>query len=275
MIIALAQLRSTADIAHNLHACQRLVRRAAERGAAWVLLPECAPYLGPDPRGDGAVQSRQGEIVEAFKALAAELNIWLTLGSFHERADQQERCYNTQLLFSPQGEIAASYRKIHLFDVTFDDGSSLRESDTFLAGDSLSLSTVQSGDGDHAWRVGHTICYDVRFPWLYQALLDQGAEALTVPSAFTLATGREHWHALLRARAIETQCYVLAPNQWGHHYGDRRSFGQSAIYDPWGRLLASAPEQECVISAELDISLLADVRARMPRQDHLRRDLAP
>lgn len=271
MLISLAQLRSTPDLANNLARATSLTEQAATRGARWLLFPECTPYIGPSPRDAGAVQPLDGQIVSHFAQLALQHNMFITLGSFHELSDDPDRCYNTQVLCSPSGQVLATYRKLHLFDVTFADGSGLRESDMFLSGDELVSHDMPSKD--HTWKVGCSICYDLRFPTLYQHLVNQGAEVITVPSAFTLQTGREHWHALLRARAIETQCYVLAPNQWGNHFGARHSYGQSVIYDPWGRMLASAPEKECIITADLDISLLHDVRARMPCRQHVRDDV--
>ncbi len=271
MIVALAQLCATPDLSSNLEVATELTALASARGAQWLLFPECASYIGPDAMADGAVQPLDGQIVTHFTQLAIRHSMFITIGSFHELTDDPQRCYNTQVLISPTGQKIAVYRKLHLFDVTFADGSGLHESDTFLAGDAL-VSHDMPGDA-HTWKVGCSICYDLRFPMLYQHLVRQGAEILTVPSAFTLETGREHWHTLLRARAIETQCYVLAPNQWGNHFGKRHSYGQSVIYDPWGRLLASAPEKECVITAELDVDLLRRVRKRMPCQQHVRDDV--
>lgn len=271
MIVALAQLCSTPQLDKNMERIATLARQAKERGTQWVLFPECAPYLGPNPLDDGALQTRDGEIVTTMQALAKELSMHITLGSYHEQSSHPQKAFNTQVHIDAEGQIITAYQKLHLFDVTFADGSALRESDSYVAGNEVVTHTLNTEQ--HHWVVGSSICYDLRFPYLYQKLVQRGAEIITAPSAFTLETGREHWHALLRARAIETQSYVLAPNQWGNHFGPRHSYGQSAIYDPWGRLLACAPDKECVITAELDISLLQRVRQRLPCQQHKRTDM--
>ena len=276
LIASLAQLCSTPDIDANLSMARKLAMQAKESGSRWLLFPECTPYLGPDARGDGAVQPLDGEIPSFFQQLARDTGLYITLGSFHEASPHPDRAYNTQLFISPEGQLLATYRKLHLFDVTFANGSSLRESDSYVPGDQIvthDLPSVDEPDHDEAWRVGCSICYDLRFPYLYQSLVRAGAEMITVPSAFTLETGRDHWHPLLQARAIETQCYVLAPNQLGNHFGARHSYGHSSIYDPWGRLLASAPDRACVISAEIDHATLSRIRSRLPCQQHVRHDI--
>lgn len=270
MIAGIIQLNSSRDIQDNLRRCTELAERGAAQGAEWLLFPENAPFLGKDRDKLSIAEPIDGPIVDAYRDIARDLGAWVTLGSFPEKSPSPDHTYNTQLTISPDGEIASIYRKIHLFDVELPDGTALLESGSILPGDELVTSAITGNN--ETWCVGLSICYDLRFPEMYRALRAKGAHALTIPAAFTMPTGHEHWHALLRARAIENQCYVLAPNQWGKHEVGRSSYGQSAIYDPWGRLLASAPERDSVITAELDMGYLSRVRQRMPCHDHRRID---
>ncbi len=269
MRAALIQLSSTLDIDRNLATCRRLAEAAAEARADWILFPENAPFLGADEEKLPIAETIDGPQVQAFSDMARDLNAFVTLGSFAEKSPDPGRTLNTQVHFRPDGSIAAIYRKIHLFDVTVDGDLSFRESDSVYPGEEIVTTTVDDRSGaPHT--VGLTICYDLRFPELYRELRARDAEALTVPSAFTLNTGRAHWHALLKARAIENQCYVLAPNQTGHHYGRRYSYGQSAIYDPWGQSVAIAPDRECFVLADLDFDYVAEIRADLPVFAHRR-----
>lgn len=267
MIVALAQLSSTRDLAQNLDTCATLTRQAAARGAQWVLFPENAPFLGKDREKLGVAEPIGGPITCAFQEMAREHRCYISVGSIPERSPSPDHTYNTQLLIDPAGHLLAAYRKLHLFEVALPDGTALREADSMLPGEEI-VSAQLRGDG-HQWEVGLSICYDLRFPELYRALTARGAHVLTVPSAFTLQTGPPHWHALLRARAIENQTYVLAPNQWGHHFDRRASYGQSVIYDPWGNMLASAPDRTCVITAELNMEFVRQVRRQIPCGQHL------
>ena len=185
-----------------------------------------------------------------------------------ERRAGQDKTSNTSLHIAPDGSIQAAYRKLHMFDVEV-DGTVYAESARELAGDQVVTTTIRDG-GQNLRTLGMTICYDVRFPELYRALSERGAEVLTVPAAFTLATTRDHWETLLRARAIENQCFVIAANQIGAHPPGNRSGGRSMIIDPWGVVLATAPDSDAVIVADLDFSLLADVRKRLPALTHRR-----
>ena len=266
MLAGIIQLSSTRDVARNLTKSRELAHEAISQGARWLLFPENAPYLGKDREKLEVAQSIEGSIVETYRTIAREGSCWVTLGSFPETSPSPDHTYNTQLLISPQGDIAAVYRKMHLFDVELPGGAKLQESASMLPGDELVVHRVETHVGE--WDVGLSICYDLRFPELYRALRERGAQVLTVPSAFTLQTGHEHWHALLRARAIENQCYVLAPNQWGHHFDQRASYGQSVAYDPWGRQMACASERECAFVVELDMEYLEQVRERMPCWSH-------
>jgi deaminated glutathione amidase len=268
MRIALVQLNSGLDIDANLETCRRFAEDAASAGVRWLLYPENAPFLGTDADKLPIAESLDGSMVAAFARIARDHDCFVTLGSFPERSPDPKRTYNTQVLFAPTGDILAVYRKIHLFDVEIEGGVSFCESGSVVPG--ADVVTAPLAYEDHPRTVGLTICYDLRFPELYRRLSQSGAEILTVPSAFTLATGRDHWHPLLQARAIENQCYVLAPNQWGHHGGNRYSYGHSVVYDPWGRRIACASDRPGVVLAELDFDYLDGVRKRMPVLTHRR-----
>ncbi|MFH1466714.1 MAG: carbon-nitrogen hydrolase family protein [Pseudomonadota bacterium] len=271
-LAACVQQRSTADLARNLEACEALVRRAAGYGAALVATPEATPYLGPWAARARLAEPLSGPMARRLGDLARELRIHLLVGSFPEQILGQDgqpdrlRAANTSLLFGPEGGLLASYRKLHLFDVDVPGGVSVRESDTTVPGDRVVTCATPLG------HIGLSICYDLRFPELYRRLVDEGAEILAVPAAFTLETGRDHWHALLRARAIETQCWLLAPGQWGAH-GDRglgRSYGHSLIADPWGTVVAECGDGEGLCLAEVDLERLRRIRQGMPVARHRR-----
>jgi deaminated glutathione amidase len=266
MRTAAVQMRTTPDVASNLAAAERLLETAAERGVVCAMLPEAFAYLGPDAGKQAIAETLPdgGPILARCRELARRFDLHLILGGFHERSSETGRTYNTCVHLSPAGEIVSMYRKIHLFDVDLADGTRLNESDRTLAGDEVVVTPTPLGP------LGLSICYDVRFPALYQRLVDAGAVALTVPSAFTLSTGKDHWHVLLRARAIECQAYVLAPAQWGHHYGSRVSYGHALIVDPWGCVIAECGDGDGLAIAELDAAVVADVRSRLPSLQHRR-----
>lgn len=272
MRVALAQMRSTRDVAQNLDVCRRLGEHAAREGAGWVVFPENAPFLGQDDDKLAVAESVDGAMVGVFRELARAQDIWVTVGSFPERTARGDRTSNTLVTIAPDGSLAAVYRKIHLFDVDLGEGLGYRESAWVEPGEDLKLVDVgaESAAAGGGFRVGLSICYDLRFPELYRALALQGAEVLVVPAAFTKTTGEAHWHTLLRARAIENQCYVLAPNQWGVHFGQKASFGNSVIYDPWGRCLGNLEEGDGVVVADLDRAVLEDVRRKIPCLTHRR-----
>lgn len=259
-------MTSTSDAEGNLAQAEVLIRRAAARGAALVATPENATFLGPHGEKVRRAETLDGPACRRFSALAAELGIHLLLGSFAERADDPRRAANTSVLFGPGGERLACYRKLHLFDVDVPGGVNFRESDTVVAGDQVV--TVATALGT----LGLSICYDLRFGELYRALIARGAELLLIPSAFTAATGKAHWETLVRARAIESQAYVIAPGQWGSHDDDglRESHGQSMIVDPWGQLLAQVPDGTGIAVAEIDLDRVARVRRAIPVATHRR-----
>src|SRR5215213_1077007 len=258
MRAAAVQLTSTPDFDRNLEAADRLTRDAAARGAELVVLPEKWPVLGTPEQTAAAAQPLDGPALAWARAVAGELGIDLVAGSIAERVDGAERGANTCVHVGPDGEDRAVYRKIHMFDVEV-GGTTYRESEHEAPGDEVVLSEAADGTG-----LGITICYDLRFPELYRELALAGAKVLTVASAFTETTTREHWEVLLRARAIEDQCYVVAANQWGEHVPGLRTGGRSMIVDPWGVVLATAPDAETVVVADLDLDRLESIRTTLP-----------
>jgi predicted amidohydrolase len=258
VIAAAVQLTSTADRERNLETADRLTRAAAAAGAALVLLPEKWSVLGTPEQTAAGAEPFDGPALAWARATARELGIDLVAGSIAERVPRQEKGSNTSVHIGPDGEVQATYRKMHMFDVEV-AGRTYRESDHEQPGDEIVL--TQTADGTP---VGLTVCYDLRFPELFRILAVRGARVLTVPAAFTLATTREHWEVLLRARAIEDQCFVVAANQIGEHAPGIRSGGRSMIVDPWGVVLAQAPDTETFITAELDFERLAEIRRSVP-----------
>jgi predicted amidohydrolase len=252
---AAVQLNSTSDKARNVTVAERLVRDAAAAGAELVALPERWSLLAANEEMAAGAEPLDGPTLSAARGWARELGIHLLAGSISERGP--EKAFNTSVLIGPGGEDLAVYRKIHLFDVEA-GGVSYRESDYEDAG--TEVVTAEVG----GVTAGLTVCYDLRFPELYRILAVRGARLIAVPSAFTLATGRDHWEVLLRARAIENQVFVLAPNQVGEAPPHHRSNGRSAIVDPWGVVLATAPDEECFIAAELDLAAQDRVRESLP-----------
>ncbi len=266
MRAAAVQLTATDDPDATRAVADRLIREAAHRGATLVVLPEKWQAYGTGAVLRGAAEALDGPRGRWAAALAAELSIDLVAGSVSELRAPGERLANTSVHYGLDGATRAVYRKLHLFDVDV-DGHRYRESDDEQAGDDMVLSTLADGT-----RIGMTICFDVRFPELYRALSAAGARVLAVPSAFTLATTRDHWEPLLRARAIENQCFVVAANQIGEHPGGARTGGRSMIVDPWGTVLAQAADGEGVCVADLDLARQDDVRRALPALDLRRED---
>jgi deaminated glutathione amidase len=263
---AAVQMNSTADVAGNRATAERLVREAASRGAELVVLPEKWNCLAEPPTMLAGAEPLDGAAVSFACGLARELSIDLVAGSIVELGADDGKGYNTSVHAGPDGQVHAVYRKLHLFDVEV-AGTVYRESDTEQPGDEVVLSHAADGT-----RMGLSICYDLRFPELYRALTVRGARVLVVPSAFTLATTRDHWEVLLRARAIENQAFVVAANQIGSHPPGHASGGRSAIVDPWGLVLAQAADREGAIVADLDFAAQDGVRERLPALDHRRPD---
>jgi predicted amidohydrolase len=255
--VAAVQLNATADREANLAAADSLVRQAAARGARLVLLPEKWTLLGSGEQLRAGAEPIDGPAMSWARAAARELGIELVAGSFTE-LDADGRRHNTSLHIGPDGEIRATYRKIHMFDVTV-EGLEYRESEHEDAGGEIVVSRTDDG-----LELGMTICYDLRFPELYRILALRGARVLLVPAAFTLATTRDHWEILLRARAVENQAFVIAANQIGENEPGRFSGGRSMIVDPWGVVLAQATDTVGVIVADLDLGRLESIRSSLP-----------
>ncbi len=258
MLAAAVQLTSTADRERNLAAADRLTRAAARAGAELVVLPEKWAVLGTPEETAAGAEPFDGPALAWARATARELGIDLVAGSIAERVPDRDKGSNTSAHFGPDGELRATYRKLHMFDVEV-GGRSYRESDHEEPGDEIVVSETAGGV-----ELGLTVCYDLRFPELYRILAVRGARIFTVPAAFTLATTREHWEVLLRARAIEDQAFVVAANQFGEHAPGLRSGGRSMIVDPWGIVLAQAPDSETYVLAELDLERQAAIRRSLP-----------
>ena len=256
--VACVQLTSRADKAANLERTEQLVARAAATGADLVVLPEKWNAIGDVAVLHAAAEPLAGgESVEAMSSWARTHGITLVGGSITERREGREKLSNTCLVFDPEGELAAVYRKIHLFDVDV-GGHRYRESDAEEPGDEPVVARLED------WPIGLSVCYDLRFPELYRILALEGAELVTVPAHFTLYTGKDHWHVLLRARAIENQLFVAAAAQVGETIPGKPSYGRSLVADPWGTVLAQAPDEETVIFAELDRERLHEIRRNLP-----------
>lgn len=266
MKIAAIQLTSQADLEQNVARAREYVTRAAAEGAELAALPEHFAYLGPEEKRPPSAQPLKGPLVQEFSSLARKLGIFILMGSFPETDTSGLPPYNTSVLLGREGNILAHYRKIHLFDVNLHGGPVFRESDSVRPGTEVVAVPLPGTP----FTAGLAICYDLRFPELFRALVSRGADLLFLPAAFTLATGRDHWEVLLRARAIENQAYVVAPAQWGQHSPGRRSFGRTLIVDPWGTILAQAPDGEGVILADLDHERVARLRREMPCLKHRR-----
>jgi predicted amidohydrolase len=256
-------MTSGADAAANRRTAERLVRRAASAGAGLVVLPETWNLMAGPAAVVAGAEPLDGPSLGLVAGLAAELGVAIVAGSIGERSGDGQRARNTSVAFGPDGAVAGIYRKLHLFDVEV-DGRAYRESATVAPGDGVCVADVGP------LRVGMSICYDLRFPELYRRLVDLGATAVAIPSAFTARTGRDHWDVLVRARAIENQVFVLAAGQVGRHPDGSESYGHSMIVDPWGVVLARAGDGEGIAVADLDLHRLAEIRAQLPALAHRR-----
>jgi len=280
LVVAAVQMTSTAVVDANLTRAGELVRQAAAAGARMVGLPENFAYLGddrdhrlalaealpaPEDAGPaaGVPDGPEGPILAAMRRLARDAAVWLLLGGFPERGTAR-RIRNTAILLDPEGRVRAIYRKLHLFDVDVPGGKRFRESEAIEPGDDLVVAGTPWGG------LGLSICYDLRFPELYRRLTAAGARLVAVPSAFTLETGKDHWHVLLRARAIENQVFLMAPAQFGAHGPSRRSYGHALVVDPWGTILAECGDHEGFALARLDFAYQDRVRAALPCLTHRR-----
>ena len=256
--VACVQLKAGTVKADNLEKAERLVAKAASRGADLVLLPEKWNAFGTaETLRANAEPLEGGETIAAMAGWARRHGITLVGGSITERREGREKLSNTCLVFDPSGDVVASYRKIHMFDVEV-GGEVYRESEAEEPGEETLVCDAEG------WRLGLSVCYDLRFPELYRILALEGAELVTVPAAFTLFTGKDHWELLLRARAVENQCYVAAANMWGTHEGGKATYGRSMIVDPWGVVLAQAADEDTVVFAELDRAHIERIRSSLP-----------
>ena len=263
MKIACIQINSGPVIAENIKKTQALIEKAMRQRAKLVALPENVFLMrdAGDKTPYPVFVQHEHPAIEASIEMAREYGIWLLIGSVAVKGEGA-KLLNRSLLISPRGEITAQYDKIHLFDVTLPNGEVYAESSRFDAGDKAVLAQINDA------HLGLSICYDVRFPHLYRTLAKAGAQILTVPAAFTQTTGEAHWHTLLRARAIENGCFVIAPAQTGTHAGGRKTFGHALIIDPWGHVLADAGKEEGVIVADIELSLVGSIRASLPSLAH-------
>jgi predicted amidohydrolase len=261
-LMGAVQMTSTADRARNLETAVRLVHEAADLGAKLVGLPENFAYMGPEEGRLAGAEPIDGPSIGALREVARQRRIHVLAGSIAERVDDPRRTANTSVLVADDGSIVAAYRKIHLFDVNIPDGARYAESEVVVPGDRAVIAPTPLG------RIGLTVCYDLRFPELYRTLASLGAEVITIPSAFTLFTGKDHWEVLVRARAIENLSYVIAPAQVGRHSPTRQTFGNAMIVDPWGVVLARCPDGEGVCVAPFRRERLERTRAELPALKH-------
>ncbi len=267
-LLAVTQMTSTTDVEQNLATVAQLLTKAHQRGAEVVVVPEAFAFLGErDNQVLEVAEPLEGALFSRYRDLAREAKTWVCYGGFCEQGPDDKHTYNTHVVVTPDGDIAARYRKIHLFDVDIPGGPRLLESNGTAPGNELVVADSPAG------KLGLSICYDLRFPELYLALCALGAGVLLVPAAFTLTTGKEHWEALLRARAIENQVYVAAAAQRGKHNAKRQSFGHAMIIDSWGTVVAQCSDASGVAVAEVDAAFTADVRQRMPVSAHRRPDI--
>lgn len=256
--VAAVQMNSRDDKAANIETALNLIDRAAASGARLIALPEVWTYLGPSEGNYDAAEPVPGPALDRIVDRARRHGVYLHAGSVLERIEGDPRLRNTSVVFDPDGTLIGSYRKMHLFDVVLDGVASYQESETVAAGEEIVTVDV---DGI---TVGLAICYDLRFPELFRILALRGAEVILLPAAFTMTTGKDHWEVLIRARAIENSVYMIAPAQIGEHPPGNWSYGRSLIVDPWGTVLATAPDAETVISAELDRGRIRHVRRQIP-----------
>jgi predicted amidohydrolase len=263
-VAAVVQLASGADRTHNVRRAAALVHEAADRGARLVVLPEVFAWRGADASDPSSAETIPGPTTQSMATLARELGIVVCMGSILETIPGEARRYNTSCVVDADGAIVARYRKIHLFDVALPGRVAVQESATRVAGTDVVVARTSLAT------LGCSICYDLRFPELYRRLAREGAEVLLVPSAFTAPTGAAHWEVLCRARAVENQCYVLAPNQCGPSPHGHRDYGNSLIVDPWGGVVARAGDDEGIVTAELDGAELARIRRELPALAHRR-----
>jgi predicted amidohydrolase len=262
--VACVQLTATSDVATNIALSTDAIRAAQGTGAAFITLPEVVNLV--QQRGNLAIEAASTEDNEpalaAYRALAAEIGVWLLVGSLAIKLEDDDRLANRSYLLNGSGDIVAWYDKIHMFDVNLANGRTFKESETYRPGDRAVVADTPWG------LLGMTVCYDVRFPYLYRRLAHAGARMLAVPSAFNRRTGDAHWHVLMRSRAIETGCYIIAPAQCGDHDDGRKTYGHSLIVAPWGEVLADGGTEPGIVTAELDFDAIDKARSMIPSLEH-------
>lgn len=260
---ACLQLNSGNDLAANLETLSAMATEAAANGAEFILTPEYALMMDGSGRTmrERALAADGAPVLPTLAALARKLGVWMLAGSLTLRTEE-ERIANRSILIAADGRTAASYDKIHMFDCTLPDGKVIRESSAYRPGDKAVVAQTPWGV------LGLCVCYDLRFPALFRALAQAGAEFITVPSSFQRQTGRDHWHPLLRARAIENECFILAPAMCGEHPGNRQTYGHSLIIDPWGNILAEGGDEPGIIYADIETERVAKVRKMIPSLEH-------
>ncbi len=261
---ALVQMCSGRDVDRNMEDASNLIREAAALGAVYIQTPEMTTILELElePLLASTTTEQDSDALRHFQDLARDLQVWLHIGSMAVRVGGDEKLANRSFLIAPDGTIATRYDKLHMFDVDLPDGESYSESDKYKPGQKAVIADLPWG------KMGLTICYDLRFPALHRALAQAGAVMLASPAAFTHTTGKAHWHTLIKARAIEAQCFVFAANQGGMHEIGRRTYGHSLIVSPWGEILAEGGEEPGVITARIDLSQVEEVRNRVPSLKH-------
>jgi predicted amidohydrolase len=261
--VALLQTETGNDLAVNLETVSAMIREAAQSGASFVLTPEYTLMMDGSGRTmrERALDPDGGQALAQLQALAAELSIWLLVGSLTLKTDS-DRIANRSFLIAADGSVQASYDKIHMFDATLPDGKVIKESSAYCPG-------ARAVTADTPWgTLGLTVCYDLRFPQLYRSLAKAGARYLTIPSSFQRATGKDHWHPLIQARAIENACFVFAPAMCGEHPGNRSTYGHSLVVDPWGKILADGGDAPGIVYADVDPQRVDKVRGMLPCLEH-------
>jgi len=266
MTIGLAQMNSGDDKEKNLASARMLIRELADAGAQLIMLPEHFDFIGPDDEKPQQAESLESShTLSIISELARELGTYIHIGSFLER--DADKIYNTGVVFNRSGEILATYRKIHLFDVEVPGGRSYFESKTITAGSLVSTFSIG------AFTFGMATCYDLRFPELFRKLTEKGANVFLLPAAFTMQTGRDHWEVLLRARAVENQCWVAAAGQWGSSPPNNSSYGRSMVVNPWGIVTAQASDGVTTLVTDLNLQTVNDIRKTFPALEHVRKSL--
>jgi len=266
-VAAAIQLNARSNKSQNIENATKLIKRAADRGAQLIALPEFFNWRGRRKEIPQNCETIPGPTSIKMAELAASLKIFLLCGSIIETNYQSPKPFNTSFLLNPRGECIASYRKLHLFKAHIRGKTAIDEKSIYFAGNEVKTAATPFG------KLGFTICYDLRFPELYRTLADRGALVIFVPSAFTFETGKAHWEVLLRARAIENQVYIIAPNQYGKDPLGNNNYGHSMIVDPWGKIIAQCSNGEKIIYAKLDLNFLQKVRKELPSLKHIRRDI--